>query len=202
MESLLKITTIPIEYELNIQSPKLEYTSDKAKLEIYNEKGGLTIDNQPAKLHVDSYDARNSICPTTMESVRQYAQKGKIAAYESAGNASEEGAILLDPNIANPLDTIISQRSQLPTGQLVLQSLQNPGPDIEWTKPDLSIQYQTDKMTFDLKVANGNFEFIPGNVELSVTQLPDVQIEYMGDPIYVPPSAADFFNHSSVDVLA
>ena len=46
-----------------------------------------------------------------------------------------------------------------------------------------------DKLNFDLKVLNGNYEFIPGNIEMSITQHPDVLIEYVGGPIYVPPSA-------------
>ena len=32
-------------------------------------------------------------------------------------------------------------------------------------------------------------EFIPGNVELIVRDRPRVEIEYIGGPIYVPPSA-------------
>ena len=55
-----------------------------------------------------------------------------------------------------------------------------------------------DKLTFDLKVAQGDFQFIPGNIEMSITQHPDVHIEYVGDPLYVPPSAAP--NYKPLDV--
>lgn len=202
MESLLRITTIPIEYELKIESAKLEYTRPEALLNMNKEKGGLTIENHPTKLHIDTYDARNSICPTTMESVRQSASKGKTAAYEATASLAKEGALLLDPNIPNPLDQIISQRVQMPTGEFSLSFLPTTGPDIEWSEPDLSMKYQADRLSFDLKVANGDFEFIPGNVELSITQMPNIEIEYIGSPVYVPPSAANLFNHTPVDVLA
>ena len=65
---------------------------------------------------------------------------------------------------------------------------------------DLTIRYQMDKMNFDMKIANGNFEFIPGNINIEITQYPDVQIEYVGGPIYVPPSADP--NFEGVDVRA
>ena len=65
---------------------------------------------------------------------------------------------------------------------------------------DLTIRYQMDKMNFDMKVANGNFEFVPGNISIEITQYPGVQIEYVGGPIYVPPSADP--NYESVDVKA
>ena len=200
MEALLKITTIPMEYELKIHRAKLEYSSSRSQLITDRIKGGLTIKNRPIKLHLDTYDARNSVCPTTMESVRQAAAKGKSAALEATATYAKEGAMLLDPKIT--LDQIFSQRAQQPTGEFGLRFLPTTGPDIEWSDPDLSMQYQMDKLSFDIKVANGNFEFIPGNVELSITQMPDVNIEYIGKPLYVPPSAASYFNYTPVDILA
>ncbi len=202
MEPLLRITTIPLKYELKIQKAKLEYKSSTAKLQTNREKGEMSIESIPTKLQIDTYNARNSVCPTTMESVRQSASFGRAAALEATANYAEEGALLLDPRISNPLDQIIMQRAQFPSGNIGLQFLPDTGPDIQWSAPDLSIKYQMDKLSFELKIANGDFEFIPGKIEVSVTQMPDVEIEYIGKPIYVPPSAASFFNHTSVDVLA
>lgn len=202
MESLIKITTIPIQYELKIQKAKLEYTNPPAEMDISRDKGGFTMKSRPTKLHLDTYDARNSVCPTTMESVRQAADKGKTAAYDATATLAKEGALLLDAKVSNPLDQIISQRAQMPTGEFGLKFIPTTGPEIEWSDPDLTIQYQMDKLSFDIRAAKGDFEFIPGNVELSITQMPDVQIEYIGQPIYVPPSASEFFNHTPVDVLA
>ena len=46
----------------------------------------------------------------------------------------------------------------------------------------------------------GNFKFIPGDIQLSITQQPDVLIEYIGGPLYVPPSADP--NYEPIDVRA
>ncbi|ADL05957.1 DUF6470 family protein [Lacrimispora saccharolytica] len=202
MEPLLRITTVPLKYELKIQKARLEYKRSTAELQMNRQKGEMSIENHPIKVSIDTYNARNSVCPTTMESVRQAASYGKAAAAEATANYAEEGALLLDPRISNPLDQIISQRAQMPSGDFGLQFLPNTGPDIEWSEPDLNIKYQMDKLSFELKVAKGDYEFIPGKVELSITQMPDVEIEYIGKPIYVPPSAANFFNHTPLDVLA
>lgn len=202
MEALLRITTVPMEYEMKIQRARLEYSSSKSDLMINRAKGGLTMENSPIKLHLDTYKARNSICPTTKESVRQSAEKGKSAALEATATYAKESAMLLDPKIPNALNQIFNQRAQQPTGEFGLQFLPSTGPDIEWSDPDLSMKYQMDKLSFDIKVANGNFEFIPGTVEMSITQMPDINIEYIGKPLYVPPSAANLFNHTSMDVLA
>lgn len=201
MEPLLKITTTPMEYELKIQRARLEYSSSKSEVINNHIKGGFTMKNHPIKLHLDTYDARNSVCPTTAESVRQAASKGKSAAMEATAAYAKESAMLLSPN-SNALNQIFSQRSQQPTGEFGLRFIPTTGPEIEWSDPDLSMQYQMDKLSFDIKVANGNFEFIPGRVEMSITQMPDINIEYIGKPLYVPPSSANLFNHAPMDVLA
>ncbi|MFT4107899.1 MAG: DUF6470 family protein [Lacrimispora sp.] len=201
MEPLLKITTTPMEYELKIQRARLEYSSSKSEVINNHTKGGFTMENHPIKLHLDTYDARNSVCPTTTESVRQAASKGKSAAMEATATYAKESAMLLSPN-SNALNQIFTQRAQQPTGEFGLRFIPNTGPEIEWSDPDLSMQYQMDRLSFDIKVANGNFEFIPGSVEMSITQMPDVNIEYIGKPIYVPPSSANLFSHAPMDVLA
>ena len=202
MEPLLKITTTPIQYELKIQRAKLEYSSSKSEVLNHTIKGGFTMKNHPIKLHLDTYDARNAVCPTTAESVRQAASRGESAAMECTATYAKESTMLLSPNNANALDHIFSQRAQQSTGEFGLRFIPNIGPNIEWSNPDLSMQYQMDKLSFDIKVANGNFEFIPGSVEMSITQMPDVNIEYIGSPLYVPPSAADLFNRAPMDLFA
>jgi len=202
MEQLLQIKTIPLKYELRIQKAELRYKGSKSDVVVNRDKGGLDINSKPIKVNIDTYDARNSICPTTMESVRQYAAAGLQAAADSAATYTEEAALLLDAKVQNPLDQIIRQRAQMPTGEFGLAFLPTTGPDLEWSAPDLNIKYEMDKLSFDIKVAKGDFEFIPGSVKFEITQMPDVEIEYIGKPLYVPPSASEMFEHTPIDVLA
>jgi len=46
-----------------------------------------------------------------------------------------------------------------------------------------------------------NFEFIPGKIEFEVKQMPKVEIEYLGGPIYVPPSADPEHKGQEIDVI-
>lgn len=202
MEPLIHIKTIPLKYEMKIQKAQLKYKSSKTEVLMDRNRGGLDISSKPTRLSIDSYNARNSVCPTTMESIRQAADSGLQAASEATATYAEEGALLLDPNVQNPLNQIFRQRAQMPTGEFGLAFLPTTGPDLEWSSPDLNIKYQMDKLSFDLKAAKGDFEFIPGSVEISITQMPDVEIEYIGKPLYVPPSAAQYFEHTPIDVLA
>ena len=92
------------------------------------------------------------------------------------------------------------QRTAPATGEFQLGFTPSAPVDINYEAADLTINYEMDKLNFDLKVANGNFEFIPGNIEMSITQHPDVVIEYIGGPLYVPPSADP--NYEPIDVRA
>ncbi len=201
MEQLLKITTVPIQYELKVNNARLEYHSSKAELEISRNEGGLSIRSRPVKLNLDTFEARNSIVPTTARSVSQSAQKGKDAAYSATAQFAQEGQLMLKAKIGEDvLNSIFAQRNQMPSGDFTVGFIPTSSADISYQAPDLTISYEMDKLNFDLKIANGNFEFIPGNIEVVITQQPDILIEYVGGPIYVPPSSDP--NHEPLDVRA
>ncbi len=201
MEQLIKITTVPIQYELKINKARLEYQNSKAELEIRRNEGGLSIKSRPVRLNLDTFEARNSITPTTARSVKQSAEKGKTAAYNATAQFAQEGQLMLKTDIGeDAINQVIAQRTQLPTGDFQLGFIPTEPVEINYQPASLTINYQMDKLNFDLKVANGNFEFIPGNIELTITQQPDLLIEYIGGPIYVPPSADP--NYEALDVRA
>lgn len=190
MDQLIKITTVPIQYELKVNNARLEYSRSSAELEIHKNEGGLSIKSRPVKLNINSFNARNSVVPTTATSVKQAAEKGQQAAYSATAQMVQEGNLLLKADIGqDAIGQILQQRTAQPTGEFQLGFTPSAPVDIDYEAPDLTINYEMDKLNFDLKVANGNFEFIPGDIEMSITQRPQVLIEYIGGPIYVPRSA-------------
>ena len=201
MDQLLKITSVPIQYELKIDSARLEYSRSRAELEIHRTDGGLSIKSRPVKLNLDSFEARNSVSPTPTRSVAQRAQQGKEAAYSATAQLAQEGQLLLKADIGEDvIGQIMQQRTAAPTGEFQLGFTPSAPVDIQYQPGNLTISYEMDKLNFDLKIANGNFEFVPGNIEMSITQYPDLLIEYVGGPIYVPPSADP--NYEPLDVRA
>ena len=45
-----------------------------------------------------------------------------------------------------------------------------------------------------------HFTFVPGDIEFTMTQRPDVIIKYVGGPLYVPPSADPDYEPVDVNV--
>ncbi len=205
MEQLIKITTIPISYELKINDARLERHNGTAEVEISRNKGGMQIKSRPIQIRLDTYEARNSVVPTTKTAIYEAAEKGRTAAYEAAAQYAQEGKLMLQTQIgegAQTIDRILADRTAMPTGQFQMGFIPTTGPEIDWIPPSLSIEYQMDKLNFDLRMDKGNVEFIPGSIEMIISQYPEVNIEYIGDPIYVPPSVAARFTGENIDVKA
>ena len=199
MEQLLKITTVPISIELKVNNARLEQKTGTADLEISRENGNFRIKSQPIRLSIDTFEARDSIRPASTSSlVKHFAQDGKNAAYQATATYAQEGQMLLSATLGDDaLDQIIKQRNTVNT-DYGLDFIPKADADLSWSKPNMTIQYEMDKLNFDWKINKTGFEFIPGSIEFSITQQPDVLIEYVGDPLYVPPSA----NPNYIDVKA
>lgn len=202
MTPLIEIKTVPIEIEMKISHAKLEYSRGTADLEISRDQGGLSIKSKPIHLNIDTFEARNSIRPTTMRSIEQSAQKGKQAVYEATATYAQQGQLLLKAKIGQEMITQFAADAQAKDVKtnVGLDFIPKAGAELGWDPAELNIRFEMDKLNFDWRLNQTQFEFTPGDIEISVTQRPDVVITYMGGPLYVPPSSDP--NYEPIDVQA
>jgi hypothetical protein len=191
MEPLIEIKSVPIELELKVTNAKLEYSRGTADLEISRSEGGLSIQSSPIRLNLDTFQSRNSISPTTIQSTLQSVQKGEQAAYEATATYARRGQLMLNAKIGQELVTQFASEDQTKNlkTNVGLQFLPTVGPDISWTPAEMNIRYDMDKLNYDWRVSPMQMQFTPGDIEISVKQKPDVIIKYIGGPLYVPPSS-------------
>lgn len=189
MERLIEIKTVPIELEMKVNHARLNYKRSMVDLEISRNQGGLQIRSKPIKVNIDTFEARNSVSPTAMRSIEQAAQRGQQKVYDTTATYARRGDLLLEAKIGEQLISQFAIESQQVNTDFAMKWLPTTGPDISWDGGELNIRYEMDKLNFDWRMDNGNVEFIPGNIEFTVTQQPDVIIKYIGGPVYVPPSA-------------
>ena len=199
MKPLIEITTVPIQIEMKTTHAKLEYVRGTAEMEISRDKGGLQIKSRPIRVNIDTFEARNSITPTLARSLDQNAQKGIQASYKATATFAQQGELMMKTKLGEEVITKFSRDSLLEGVQDVgLDFIPKTGAEISWDPGEMNIRYEMDKLNFDWKINGGSFEFTPGDIELTVTQRPEVIIKYVGGPIYVPPSADP--NYEPVDV--
>ena len=191
MFPLIEITTVPIEIEMKVTDAKLEYARGTADLEISRNNGGLQIKSRPIRLNVDTFEARNSIVPTTARSIAQAADRGTQASYEATAAYAQQGKLLLSAKFGEDMIAQIAAQSQASNLQtnVGIKFLPTVGAEVNWDPGDMQIRFEMDKLNFDWRMNQPSFEFTPGDIQFSVTQMPDVQIKYVGGPLYVPPSS-------------
>ncbi|WP_369283189.1 DUF6470 family protein [Oscillibacter sp. GMB15532] len=188
---LIEIKSVPIELEMRVTDAKLEYSRATVDMEITRNEGGLSIRSKPIRVNLDTFEARNSVTPTLATRMRNNAQAGKQAAYEATATYARQGQLLLQAKIGEEMVTKFAAEAQtrnLKTN-VGITFLPTQGADISWDKGELNIRYEMDKVNFDWRSQQGNFEFTPGDIQFEVTQQPDVVIKYVGGALYVPPSA-------------
>lgn len=206
MKPLIEIKSIPMSIELKINKATYELASGDASVEITRDNGGLQMKIQPTKLNIDTFEARNSTpFKSTMRSNAEFANKGIQAAYEATANYAREGNMLLDIHVNDNIITDIAYQRvnrEMMSKQFNLGFTPSEPIEIEFTPHDLYIKYEMDKLNFDWKLNRPEMEFTPGNIELVIKEYARVELEYVGSPLYVPPSADPNSMHNQIDTRA
>ena len=199
---LIELKSVPIEIEMKITDAKLEYKRGTVDMQVSRNEGGLQIKSSPIRLNLDTFEARNSVMPTVATRIQRSAEAGQQEAYSATATYARQGQLLLQARVGQELVTQFAAEAQnkdLKTN-VGIQFLPTTGPEISWDKGEINIRYEMDKMNFDWRTQNGDIQFTPGDIEISVTQQPDLIIKYVGGALYVPPSSDP--NYEPVDVQA
>lgn len=191
MNQMLNISSIPINIEVNITKAELKQSTDAPTVQINKNPGSMQIKADPIKVQIDNTAVRESLGyghKNIDTFAKDEANKGITVAYQAIANIVNEGDSLSRMETTPPE---IAASKAARTLDTVMDFLPKGSPDISWTGNTLSINYQADQLDMDWDVQpKANLEFVPGSIEFVVNQLPKVEIEYTGEPIYFPRSAA------------
>lgn len=201
MKQLLRIESVPISIEMRSKNAQLQMKQQKVDLEFTRDRRGLTIRSQPIRLNVDTFEARTSVSATPAQSIKESAMEGQNAAYEATARTMDEGNMLVNIHLnQNAFGEIAASRFNTGMKEFNVKFIPTTGPVIDWEPGSLSIEYEMDRINFDWKIENQQFEFIPGDIEVNIKEYNRVIFEYVGDPIYVPASSDP--NYQPIDVMA
>lgn len=201
--NLLQITTIPIQIEIKVTNAKYEYPEDRQpKVNITSTNGKFVMKAEPLKLNIDTYEARKSLGEGHMtdgDILKQKASEGFSIAFQGTARVASDGNSLARGMTASEI--AIQNARAGATVETVMEFLPKTGADITFDAGKLNIEYQMGDQEFDWDVKPQlPMEFIPGSVELIVRDRPRVEIEYLGEPLYVPPSANPNYKPPAFDI--
>ena len=187
---LLKITSTPMKYELEVESAKLEYQQDfTPSCDITDTPSQLEMHSQNAEVRIDTYEARKSLGLTNIEdSIQQYAAKGKEHISKLTQEYVQTGKEMAQIQDGTRISDIVKQKMlQQPT--LYTTFLPSEGADISWDPAQLDVNYEPGDVNLDWQIKDNNYIYTPGSVRMKITEYAHIDIEYLGGPMYVPPSA-------------
>ena len=183
MEQLLSIKHIPIKIEVNVTNAQLKAKEASPSATVSKGSKGVTVAAQPYKVDMstprfDSYTpspvAGTSGLTLTYDAVAKLpASAEDIPLQEGSSSIVAKGASSSIEAILNKLPKSKASSVSYNEGTLSINYSLDTGSDKSESLPDLS----------------GGFEFIPGSIEFVISQMPDLEIEYTGDPMYFPISA-------------
>ena len=191
--NLLQITTIPIKIEIKVTNATYEPAEDdrQPKVNITTKNGGFVMEAEPVKLNIDTYQARASLGYGHMNDGDLMAQKAKDGfsiAFQGSARVAAEGDQLSRGMTASEI--AINNARAGATIETIMEFLPKENAQITFDAGKLNIEYQMGEQDIDWDVMPQlPMRFIPGNVEFIIRDRPRIEIEYIGDPIYVPPSA-------------
>ena len=99
MYPLIEIKSVPIQIEMKLTHARLEYARGTADMQVSRDKGGLHIKSQPIRVNLDTFEARNSVVPTTATSIQQAAQKGRQAVYQATAAYAQQGRMMMETKV-------------------------------------------------------------------------------------------------------
>ncbi|MFA9380359.1 MAG: DUF6470 family protein [Acetanaerobacterium sp.] len=205
---LIKITTVPISIELKTSNARLKNTAGVQslgvpKLTMTQNQGAFRISSDPIKINIDTYETMKSAgIVSPMDSNLDAKQKAINIAFQATARYVDEGNALADtPPSQNPIAELAKNYYNRDI-ETMLSFIPSQKPNISWQDGTLNIQYDVGELDIDWDDARPSFEFVPPTIELTVLERPTVVIEYIGGPIYVPPSADPNYQSPAFDTQA
>lgn len=185
MDQLLSIKHIPIKIEVNVTNAQLKPREDdplSPSVKISRSSAGVKVAAQPCKVDMSSPRTDSYVPVPNQSNSLTLTYEGMARLGNSEDGSTAAVARSVGSAGSQSIDTILNRISQ------------SGGNNFSYHDGTLSINYSmansggNDDIGSLEDLKNG-FEFIPGNIEFIVSQMPELEIEYLGDPIYFPRSA-------------
>jgi hypothetical protein len=195
MKQLLEIKRIPIDIEIKITRAKLERNEEVREKQ--QQQSAVKLPRAVSNPSTKTVEAQNVIIDDpalrgdTFELIQgnDYATLTyqAIAAFKQNAGDTENGEDeMIDPK------KIKAQAASRPIESVLSRLPQNNGKNaISWSNGKLNMNYELDSEgeVLEHNPFENDWIFVPGKIEIDIKQMPKLEIEYTGGPIYFPRSA-------------
>lgn len=187
---LIKIKTIPIEYDIKIENARLVVAdSEPARINQKSTPLRVTHKTENAKMRMDSSAMRSSIgMKTPADVAREAPAKTQQTANSVTTDFVQQGNAMTEQGMT--IGQYMKQKmlNDMKT-QTAITSVPSAPVDISWEPATIETNVQKSEVDMSVQRPVCEMEFIPSSYSLEIKQLAEVEIEYIGGFQYVPPSS-------------
>lgn len=187
---LLKIKTVPFEYDINIQNAKLSAPQiEPAKMTQHTTPLQIDMKSEAVRVRMDTSAMRSSMgMKTPADVAREAPAKSQQTANEVTSEYVQQGNVMTEKGM-----TISQYVKQKILSNSIVDTTIGVTPsspvDISWEPASTKTSVRKSNVDIDWQRSAQEMEFIPSSITLEIKQLADVEIEYIGGFQYVPPSS-------------
>jgi hypothetical protein len=186
---LLRITSIPLKYTVKTESPRLELQQPRPHIDMDRRSAQLRLRSKNIQVRLDTYEARSSLgLKSVFDARKESAQKGLEAVSKAAAQYTEMGNMMakIYDGVRIP-DIMYDRLFKQPTTSMIF--LPSVGPQISWSENKLDVDYDAGYLKMDTNYRPVDMRYVPGDISIEIQQYNKLEIDYLGEPNYVPPSA-------------
>ncbi len=198
MGPLLNITTNSGQYELQVNHAKLEYDNHPLpRANVKTVQGSFQLNAEPARLRVDSYQARKSLGHLNFtDTYKEASNNAQANLSEYISDTIRIGKGVGDVTDGSTIGSLVTQKMIDMPRSMTIFIPTSGSVSISWQDSELNREYTPTEMTYDWDIKDVDFTYTRGDVSLNVVQSPNVDIKYVGEPLYFPRSAAKAYGVS------
>ena len=188
---LLRISTTPIKYEMEIERAKLEYSQDfMPKGTFDTEPAKLALKTSNAKVLVNTYEARKSLgLFNSVDRAKYDAEKGRASISKTTRMYVDIGNEMTRIDQGVTIADIFAEKVLGDQPILFTAFLPSTGADISWIPHEIQMDFSMPEVSYEWEIMRNILNYVPGSIRMTILQQPSIEIEYMGGAMYFPPSA-------------
>ncbi len=188
---LLNITSTPMKYELKIEPGRLEMNNPDLipKFSAQTEPLELKIESNNIKVKLDTYESRKSLGIMSVGDSIEANAKNSVKEFQRyVRNVVEIGDELGNKEEDRTISEVVQQK-MFEQPQLYTMFLPSGGVEISWEPNSVNFSFTPSETNYEWEEPKTELTYIPGSIRLEILEFARVEIEYMGEPIYIPKSS-------------
>lgn len=181
---MLRITTTDIALDIRTRAAQVSISQPKADMEITRKAPKVIVDSEPIQIRIDQSQCFNESGLKDYAALsRESANMGRQAVFEGIARRSSEGSLLSDIARGGNAIAQIAASNSYRMHEFGIVTMPASRPVIDFVGGTMDIRVEEGFIDLRSSPNKPVIEVEPGSVDISVSQYPDIQVQFIGNEV-------------------